>query len=196
MGTLTEEIVLSRTRAKCLERVKHLNCWGLQLEDVSLLKRMPNVEVLNLSVNKIASLEPLASCVRLRELYFRDNEITDVNQLDHLTVLPNLRVLWLQGNPCCSESEYRPAVLQLLPNLKRLDNIAVQGETTGLLTETEEVDGNRRSSLSGRGDSNRDDSNVLKAVMLLVNELDVDGLNCLQRKVSEKLRSLTSLTSS
>ena len=32
--------------------------------------------------------------------------------------------------------------------------VAVQGETTGLLTETEEVDGNRRSSLSGRGDSN------------------------------------------
>ena len=36
--------------------VKALNCWGQDLVDVTVLKQMPDVQVLSLSVNKIGSL--------------------------------------------------------------------------------------------------------------------------------------------
>jgi hypothetical protein len=64
--------------------------------------------------------------LKLRELYFRGNAISDLSQLQHLAKLPNLRVLWLQDNPCCSDPNYRSTVLQLFPNLRRLDNIGMK----------------------------------------------------------------------
>ena len=48
MLKLTEEMVIARTRISDLSSVKKLNCWGADLQDVSLLRRMPNVEVLAL----------------------------------------------------------------------------------------------------------------------------------------------------
>ena len=48
MIKLTEEMVIARTRISDLSSVKKLNCWGADLQDVSLLRRMPNVEVLAL----------------------------------------------------------------------------------------------------------------------------------------------------
>ena len=45
---LTEEMVISRTRISDLSSIRKLNCWGADLSDVSLLKQMPNVEVLAL----------------------------------------------------------------------------------------------------------------------------------------------------
>lgn len=58
-----------------LAEVRNLNLWGLDLEDVSIIARMPNAEVLSLSVNKIASLQPFSLCPKLQELYLRKNEV-------------------------------------------------------------------------------------------------------------------------
>ena len=46
--SLTEELVLKRSKARSLEAVRNLNCWGCGLSDVSILARMPNLEVLNI----------------------------------------------------------------------------------------------------------------------------------------------------
>ena len=48
MVKLTEEMVVARTRISDLASVKKLNCWGADLCDVTLLRKMPNVEVLAL----------------------------------------------------------------------------------------------------------------------------------------------------
>ena len=53
MVELTEELVLQKSRCEDLSSVRNLNLWGSDLSDVSILQRMPNVEVLSLSVNKI-----------------------------------------------------------------------------------------------------------------------------------------------
>lgn len=55
MIKLTEEMVVARTRISDLSSVKKLNCWGADLQDVSLLRRMPNVEVLALRYIIISS---------------------------------------------------------------------------------------------------------------------------------------------
>ncbi|CAB3246651.1 unnamed protein product [Arctia plantaginis] len=99
---------------------------GAELGDVSLLRRMPNVEVLALSINKIRTLVDFAGCRRLRELYVRKNEIGDLSEIRHLRRLPDLTSLWLDENPCTQVPEYRMTVLRNLPNLEKLDNVAVQ----------------------------------------------------------------------
>lgn len=128
MARLTEEMVIARSKQSDLSVIKKLNCWGAELGDVSLLRRMPNVEVLALSINKIRTLGDFAGCRRLRELYVRKNEIRDLNEIRHLRRLPDLTSLWLDENPCTQHPEYRMTVLRNLPNLEKLDNVPVLPE--------------------------------------------------------------------
>lgn len=121
-------MVIARTRASDLSNIRKLNCWGSELSDVSLLRRMHNVEVLSLSVNKIASLSDFQFCRNLQELYVRKNNIKELNQILYLQGLPRLKSLWLEENPCADTDLYRLTVLRTLPNLQKLDNIAVQPE--------------------------------------------------------------------
>ncbi|XP_067122275.1 leucine-rich repeat-containing protein 36-like [Centruroides vittatus] len=128
MATLTENVVLARTRAQDLKSVRKLNCWGSELMNISIIRKMPNVEVLSLSVNCINTLADFAHCKNLQELYIRKNNITNLNEVCYLQELPNLRSLWLADNPCTNCEKYRISVLHTLPFLKKLDNVAVQTE--------------------------------------------------------------------
>jgi hypothetical protein len=128
MSVLTENVVLSRTRSQDLRSVKKLNCWGSELSDVSIVRRLPNVEVLSLSINNITTLTDFASCRMLQELYLRKNKINDINELLYLIELPDLKKLWLAENPCAEFDNYRMTVLKALPNLEYLDNIRVTPE--------------------------------------------------------------------
>lgn len=125
MARLTEEMVIARSKQSDLASIKKLNCWGAELGDVSVLRKMPNVEVLALSVNKLSTLRDFAGCRRLRELYMRRNEVRELNELRHLRPLTLLTSLWLDENPCSSHPLYRHTVLRNLPNLEKLDNIPV-----------------------------------------------------------------------
>ncbi|XP_037967987.2 zinc finger CCCH domain-containing protein 13 isoform X1 [Plutella xylostella] len=125
MARLTEEMVIARSKQSDLSAIKKLNCWGAELGDVSLLRRMPNVEVLALSINKIRSLDDFSSCRCLRELYVRKNEIRDLSEIRHLRRLPALTSLWLEENPCTQHPQYRMTVLRNLPRLEKLDNVPV-----------------------------------------------------------------------
>lgn len=120
---LTEHMVLTKTRANSLSDVKTLNMWGFNLKDISLFERMPNVEICSLPVNKISNLAPLANCRKLRELYLRQNQITDFHELTYLSGLRFLKNLSLNDNPIASTPNYRQTVFQILPQLEKLDDI-------------------------------------------------------------------------
>lgn len=96
-------------RAKCasLAQVKNLNLWGNDLSDVSILQRIPNLEVCSLSVNRINTLKDFSNLVSLRELYLRKNEISDLDEVRYLQSLPNLQVLWLADNPIAERTGYK-----------------------------------------------------------------------------------------
>ncbi|KAK8786543.1 hypothetical protein V5799_023680 [Amblyomma americanum] len=126
MSVLTENCVLSRTRAQDLKSVRKLNCWGSELEDVSIVRKMSHVEVLSLSVNNISTLADFAHCKNLQELYIRKNNIQDLNEVLYLKDLPKLKNLWLADNPCAENENYRMTVLRHLPSLQKLDNQTVQ----------------------------------------------------------------------
>ena len=128
MTILSEAMVYSKTRTQNLNNVKQLNAWGSELTDVSIVRSMPFVQVLSLSVNKISSLEDFSACRNLQELYLRENNVKDLDQIYHLQELPFLRKLWLAGNPCADRPDYRRTVLRVLPHLETLDNVNVTQE--------------------------------------------------------------------
>lgn len=119
-SVLTEALVKQRTKSNLAE-VRKLDLWGYRLSDISLIEKMKKLEIVSLSSNNITSLKPFKSCTRLRDLFLRDNKITDFNELNYLSELPNLQILWLTGNPIASEPLYREKVMQLLPKLSKLD---------------------------------------------------------------------------
>ncbi len=79
---------MNKTKCDNLNSIKNLNLWGNDLDDLSLLRSMPNLEVLSLSVNKISTLKDFACCSKLTELYLRKNNITDIKEIRYLVNLP------------------------------------------------------------------------------------------------------------
>ncbi|XP_038116582.1 uncharacterized protein LOC6052234 isoform X5 [Culex quinquefasciatus] len=130
MARLTEEMVIARSKQSDLGAIKKLNCWGSELSDVSIIRRMRGVEVLAFSVNRISTLADFENCINLQELYLRKNNLTDIDELMYLQNLPKLKNLWLEENPLVDSAgpNYRQIVLRALPNLKKLDNVDVTPE--------------------------------------------------------------------
>jgi len=111
-----------------LSEVKNINLWGCKLQDVSILKEMPNVEIVSLSVNSIDSLKYFACCSKLKELYLRKNNISELQEVESLCHLEHLRVLWLCDNPCVGDTQYRKYVIHKLRGLTKLDNSDITPE--------------------------------------------------------------------
>ena len=63
---LTADLVFTKTKSDSLHNIKNLNLWGNDLEDLSLIQKMPNLEVVSLSVNRISSLKDFAYCPKLQ----------------------------------------------------------------------------------------------------------------------------------
>ena len=122
---LSAQLVANKTKTDHIESVQSLNAWGNHLKDVSILKRMPRLKVLSLSVNNIPSLRDFAGLTELEELYLRDNKVTDINEVRYLTRLPKLRKLSLSANPCSESPDYRSIVSSSILTLEELDGIVV-----------------------------------------------------------------------
>lgn len=130
MVKLTEDMIVARTRVSDLGGVKKLNCWGADIDDVSVLKKCHNVEMLSLSLNSIDSLSDFQHCKKLQELFLRKNHINSLRELLWLKDLGRLKNLWLAENPCSegNENHYRQTVIHNLPQLEKLDNIAISSQ--------------------------------------------------------------------
>lgn len=124
---LTKEFILSKyPKYSNISEIKTLNIWGEDISDISILSKMPNIEILSASSNKISSLSPLSSCVNMREIYLRNNNINSFDELYHLKPMSNLKFLWLEGNPICEDISYREKVLKILPQIISLDNKSIK----------------------------------------------------------------------
>lgn len=63
------------------------------------------------------------------------NKIQDIEEIDKLESLTELRSLALHGNPIADKIGYRNYVLSLLPNLKQLDFSAVTKQDARLAAD-------------------------------------------------------------
>ena len=111
-----------------MPQIVKLNLWGNDLGDVSIIKNLPNLEILALTVNQITTLKDFSTCYKLKELYLRRNNIpANYNELKYLQDLHNLKVLNLSENRISSKnaSHYRLMVIKSCPGLEKLDDIPV-----------------------------------------------------------------------
>ena len=125
---LSRELIAQKVKSDRIESIRNLNLWGSNIEDISIIEEMPSLEIVSLSVNKIRTLRPFANLANLRELYLRRNLISNLNEIKHLTDCQNLTVLWLSENPICDNPNYRAVVICVLPQLQKLDDIAITDE--------------------------------------------------------------------
>jgi Leucine-rich repeat (LRR) protein len=125
---LTRELLFQKCKNDKLSQIKNVNLWGNDLDDLSIMCDLPNVEIVSLSLNKIASLRDFAQCSKLQELYLRKNQVSDLTEVQYLAHLQHLRVLWLSHNPCADHPYYRQYVIKMLPNLVKLDNSEISPE--------------------------------------------------------------------
>ena len=94
----------------------------------SPLDLTPQVLVLFLSNNDIASLNGIESFRNLQTLSLSNNLLRYLEELRVLSELKKLRKLSLLGNPVVEMPQYRARVLLLCPQLTSLDGIAVTAE--------------------------------------------------------------------
>ncbi|KAL4495132.1 hypothetical protein ABPG72_007239 [Tetrahymena utriculariae] len=208
---LTEELIIQKTKCSSLSQIKNLNLWGSDIDDITILKQIPNAEVLSLSVNKINSLKDFQYCKNLQELYLRKNNISDLKELKYLSGLQNLKVLWLQDNPCAENLDYRKIVISYLPNLSKLDNSQItpqeKQESQSLNNNFSQVYQNdnekQKSGLNEMQENQsqlidndmannsqqfeKQNQNIVCAILSLIKDLDINSLEIVRRDVLKKM---------
>jgi len=111
---LTIDLITTKCKTDKLVNIKNINLWGNDLEDLSVLQELPNLEIVSLSLNKINSLKDFQYCHKVVELYLRKNQVSELAEVQYLVNLPNLRVLWMAHNPCAEHPYYRPYIIKHL----------------------------------------------------------------------------------
>jgi hypothetical protein len=168
-------MIFQKTRTRNLADVSALNMWGCELEDVSIIAQMPNVETLSLPMNKISTLAPFSYCKNLHSLLLRDNQISRIEEINSLQNLPHLITLSLIDNPITEVPNYRAIVIGKLPQLRTLDEISIP-----LTTPSEKV--SRKAHSKGKPR----DANMLAAVISLIPELSRDSLRIVLEAIEKR----------
>ncbi|XP_039271760.2 uncharacterized protein LOC120346156 [Styela clava] len=97
----------------------------LEISGIETLKRL---QAIDLSGNRIASLSGLENHDLLSDIDLEDNQIGNIDEIEHITKLELLRKLNLMRNPIGTLEEYRLHVLFRVPQLVELDHYHVKVE--------------------------------------------------------------------
>jgi hypothetical protein len=119
---LTLDFIKTKTNNSKCNQIKSLNLWGNELEDISILSELPKLEIVSLNDNNIKNLEVFQNHENLKELYLRKNFIATLEQIKYLEKCKNLSILVLKDNPITSISDYKNKIIEILPQLKKLDD--------------------------------------------------------------------------
>ena len=125
---LTLDAILSRANSKSPETIKQLNLWGLQVSDISILSKLPLLETISLSMNHIKDISIFKNMKNIKELYLSDNQISDFGQIENLKNCQKLEKLVLKGNPINNEPGYPKKIIEILPQLKILDEKEIKSK--------------------------------------------------------------------
>eukprot|EP01084_Bolivina_argentea_P143150 251434_1 len=128
-----EELSLHQEELESINRVLGVNCRKLKvlylqnniIKKIENLHHMKDLQYLNLALNNIDCIQGLHACEFLTKLDLTLNFI-DFDRLEesvqHLRGLPNLKELYMTGNPCQSEwTGFSDYIAFLLPQLECLD---------------------------------------------------------------------------
>lgn len=81
-----------------------------------------DLEILDLNYNRLQRIQNVAHLSKLTDFWARQNKFSDFKELDELTRLPKLNLVYLEMNPWYEKPNYRSVVIHSLPQLTRLDS--------------------------------------------------------------------------
>lgn len=96
--------------------LRSLNLSHCMIESLQSLSRCPlsTITALTLKGNRLHSLSGIEHCRSLERLDLRDNHLVDPMEIQRLTGMPNLREIWVSGNPFVkTHSNYRLIIFNL-----------------------------------------------------------------------------------
>lgn len=99
-----------------LTALRALNLSHCMIQSLHSLLRnpLPAISALNLRSNRLQSLAGVERLFPLERLDLRDNNLTDPTELARLTGLPELREIWVEGNPFTrTHPNYRVTIFNL-----------------------------------------------------------------------------------
>ena len=99
-----------------LSSLRALNLSNCMILTLHSLKRnpLPAISVLNLRGNRLSSIAGIERLLSLERLDLRDNKIADPTEIARLTGTPDIREIYVLGNPFIkSHSTYRVTILNL-----------------------------------------------------------------------------------
>lgn len=99
-----------------LTALRSLNLSHCMIDSLNSLTRnpLPAITALNLRGNRLQSLAGIEKLFPLERLDLRDNRITDPMELARLTGIPDIREIWVEGNPFTrTHREYRITIFNL-----------------------------------------------------------------------------------
>lgn len=99
-----------------LVALRSLNLSGCMIDSLHSVSRnpLPAITALNLRGNRLGSLAGVERMLSLERLDLRDNKLTDPTEIARLTGLPEIREIWVSGNPFVkSHSGYRATIFNL-----------------------------------------------------------------------------------
>ncbi|KAJ5084830.1 Leucine-rich repeat typical subtype [Penicillium alfredii] len=99
-----------------LMALRALNLSHCMIESLHSLSRnpLPAITALNLRGNRLRSLAGIERLLSLERLDLRDNNLSDPTEMARLTSLPEIREIWVSGNPFVkTHSSYRVVIMNL-----------------------------------------------------------------------------------
>jgi hypothetical protein len=99
-----------------LTALRALNLSNCMIDSLHSLTRnpLPAITALNLRSNRLVSIAGIERLYPLERLDLRDNRLTDPTELARLTGIPELREVWVAGNPFTkTHSNYRVTIFNL-----------------------------------------------------------------------------------
>lgn len=99
-----------------LTALRALNLSHCMIDSLHSLTRnpLPAITALNLRANRLSSLAGVEKLYPLERLDLRDNRLTDPSELARLTGIPDIREVWVEGNPFTrTHKDYRVTIFNL-----------------------------------------------------------------------------------
>lgn len=99
-----------------LTALRALNLSNCMIDSLHSLTRnpLPAITALNLRSNRLISIAGVERLYPLERLDLRDNKMTDPTELARLTGIPDIREIWVSGNPFTkTHSNYRVTIFNL-----------------------------------------------------------------------------------
>lgn len=112
-GNLFHEIPDSLASLTALRALNLSNCMIASLHSLTR-NPLPAITALNLRQNRLVSLAGIERLYPLERLDLRENRLTDPVELARLTSIPEIREIWVEGNPFTkTHKDYRITIFNL-----------------------------------------------------------------------------------